>query len=45
MREQLFNAWKSFHFNENADIRFKCHMYKIDSYIIRLCRTTCIRCI
>ena len=44
-REQLFQAWGSFHFNENTETPDSCHVHKTGSHIIRLWQTTDIRSI
>ena len=35
-REQLFHAWRSFHFDKNTETRFLHYTYKIGSYATSL---------
>ena len=42
-REQLFHAWRSFHFDENRNNRYLCTLYKTGCHTLRLWGTTNIR--
>ena len=42
-REQLFHAWRSFHFDENAEMIDTCKSYKTGCHTFRVSRTTNIR--